>query len=442
MGNRGSFHRAYVEKGKSIPDFMSAGLIDYGAAFGAKLDSPINYRKHKPIADLLSYAFSNEKIHGHFRVSKYSAAGEDYHLTDEQVEFFFIRMFASTVDMCMHKLIDGDFSQNWFKAYFREIERGIFDEKLEVDLIIPIIGLSFDFPHYWLDEQKVGIFKMDLEFQEARHLDQQFHIKVPTYVARFSSHAFMLKGRTIENDGYMQTTYQAQFLIKREISLINSLFGLLKAATGHSTGYAQVIVHPLMWTPEYVAHLPAVISQSVRAYPSYFDDGVWRTKPDIVSSNYLDSISEILTATSIFNSKKMRLAVSRLNSCLLRETEEDQILDACIGLEALFGDEDKQEMTHKLALRIAGVTHLFERGEYLKKDVFKAVKTIYGYRSAVAHGKTSNSKNQVVEVGGQKFPTVQFAIDLLRETIIALGKNSRFLKQGEIDTYILLDSPS
>lgn len=444
LGGHLRFHRAYKVEGSSMPGFVEMGLKDYGQAFGSKADYPIQWKEQPPIVDLVNYALETEPINSHFRVSKYSMAGPDYQLTDSQLEWIFIDMFGSIVDMCLHKLAQGEFSADWFKPWYRELERGIFDKELEVDLVVPIVALSFDFDSNWLDEQKVAIFKMNNEFQEARFLDQQFDIKVPSSIAGFSSHAFMLKGRRIVNDGFLQISYEGRSLIEKEISLINSLFGLLKAATGNATGYAQVVLHPVMWAPRYRAHLPVVLSETMRAYPVSFDRGVWVQQPEIVLSNHLDSVSGILKAKNVFNHKKIGLALSRLNSCLLRENKEDQILDACIGLEALFGDNDKQEMTHKLALRIAAITHLFDRGEYLKKDIFRAVKTIYGYRSAVAHGGSSDSKNQFVTVAGNKIPTVEFAIDILRETIIALGKNPRFLDPAEIDIYILilLDSPS
>jgi len=181
------------------------------------------------------------------------------------------------------------------------------------------------------------------------------------------------------------------------------------------------------------------LSETVRAYPTSFDDGIWRRNPEIVKLNHLDSISEILTAESTFRHKRIKLALSRLNTCLLRDNNEDKILDACIGLEALLSDDNKQEMTHKLALRLAAISPYFERGKYLKKDVFKAAKKVYGYRSSVAHGGNSN-KNSHVTIAGSQIPTEEFAIDLLRETIIVLGKNSNFLNPASIDFNLLLST--
>src|SRR5205085_12249355 len=107
-----------------------------------------------------------------------------------QFEYIFIDLFAAVVDMCVHRLADNEFSSNWFKPWYRELERGIFDEELQVGLIVPIIALSFDFDSHWLDEQKVAIFRMNKELQEARLLNQQFDIKVPSLITGFSSHAF------------------------------------------------------------------------------------------------------------------------------------------------------------------------------------------------------------------------------------------------------------
>lgn len=433
------FHRAYRVEGTPMPTFLPMGLKDYGAAFYTT-PKVIVWKEHLPIRDLVDYALSTDPISRHFRLAKYTLAGDNHSLSDENVAYLVIKLFAGVVDMCLHKLSNDDLSVNWFKPWYREIERGIFDKELEVDLIIPIVGLSFDFNSHWLYEQTVAIFKMNEEFQEARFLDQQFDIRVPSIVAGFSSHGFLLKNRKLANDGFLQISHQAQVLIKNEISLINSLFGLLKAATGDATGYAQVLIHPLMWAHRYLAHLPVVISEAVRAYPTSFDEGVWRKTPQVVPLHHLKSISKILSTPDTFKDKRISLALSRLNSCLLRENKEDQILDACIGLEALFNDSDKQEMTHKLALRVAAISQYFERGEYSKKDIFAAVKTIYKFRSTVAHGGKTNSKDSVVTIAGGESPTEEFAVDILRESIIALGKYPQFLDSAKIDFDILLGS--
>lgn len=440
FGGHSSYHKVYRAHDTPMPGFTPGNLVDYGRAFDKIATSATKLEEERPIADLVNYALSTDQIQKHFRLAKYTLAGDEYTLPDKQVRFFFVQLYASVVDMCLHKLVNGDFSINWFKPWYREIERGILHTDLEVDLVVPILALSFDFESRWLDDQRVGIVRMSNEFQEARFLDQQLDIKVPSAVTGCSSHAFVIKGRRIKNDGFLQVWHEAQTLVKKEISLINSIFGLLKAATGYATGYSQFVLLPLMWAHRYLAHLPVVISESVRAYPTAFDDGVWLATPPVVPSNQLDSIAEILTTSSTFTNRRMKLANSRLNSCMLRENLEDKILDACIGLEALFSDSGKQEMTHKLALRIAAVSRYFEQGGCPKRDIFAAVKKIYSLRSSIAHGESGSSKDATVTVDGIEYLTVDFAIDLLRECIIALGSNPVFLSPEKIDFYILLDS--
>jgi hypothetical protein len=62
----------------------------------------------------------------------------------------------------------------------------------------------------------------------------------------------------------------------------------------------------------------------------------------------------------------------------------DRILDQTIILEALFSDDEKQELAHKLSLRIA---NLLGRDFEERKSLFKMVKDGYTARSKLSHGR-------------------------------------------------------
>ena len=72
--------------------------------------------------------------------------------------------------------------------------------------------------------------------------------------------------------------------------------------------------------------------------------------------------------------QKIRLAIHRLNLSSMRTTDEDGVIDAMIAMEALLSD-GTQEMTHKVAMRLAGLCKL--KGDSRCEQAFKEMKQIY-----------------------------------------------------------------
>jgi hypothetical protein len=143
----------------------------------------------------------------------------------------------------------------------------------------------------------------------------------------------------------------------------------------------------------------------------------------------------------IERSGRLRLAIKRLNSCFLRENEEDAILDATIGMELLLSDSETQEVTHKLALRLAALSTLVPRYARQATTVFHNVKSsIYPYRSAVVHGNESgaNKKREIKTKTGDAIPAVKLATEYLGMAVQAVASNPEFLDPRLIDEKILL----
>lgn len=97
-------------------------------------------------------------------------------------------------------------------------------------------------------------------------------------------------------------------------------------------------------------------------------------------------------------------------------------------------------MTHKLALRAGAVSRLNSDKFYNPVEIFKAVKIIYSYRSAVAHGSKDVEKKRMLEIGDKKITSVEFAIDLLRKSIMILLENQKYLEPYNIDEDLLLSA--
>lgn len=432
IGSHVGFRKATF-LGQPFPSFINTGLKNYSQPFALGGSLVFECRKYEAFRDLVEYALGNTRIRNHF--AKVDTGDKVVELNQDAVEDTLIQLVGSTVDMCMHKRFENEFSLDWFKPYYREIERGIFDRELEVQIHVPILAVDFKFESERLTDD-VAIFRMGPEAHEARSYEQELDPRVHWLVARHASHAFLLNNKRIENKGYRNTDAEAFKLIESESDNIDRLFGLLRMATGVQTGFAQILVTPLMWSFGYLAYLPPFLRYVARSYPREFDEGIWLRSSPKVSSGDLEPLRKLISDADLSKHRRLRLAISRLSACLLRETEDDRILDAAIGLEALFGDTDKQEMTHKLAMRTAAVSSLSGQSTFHALDVFRAVKTIYKYRSDVAHGSSAR-KNIKLVIDGKEYQTVDLAIELLRKAIMTLAANPAYLEPDIIDKALL-----
>lgn len=123
----------------------------------------------------------------------------------------------------------------------------------------------------------------------------------------------------------------------------------------------------------------------------------------------------------------------------MREEQEDVILDATIGLEILLSDGDTQEVTHKLALRLAALSSLVPGYEGQKSKIFHDIKSsVYPYRSAVVHGNEKKASKMAQLKSGKTTNGVRLAIDYLGMAVRAMAAYPEFLDPKAIDDQLLL----
>ena len=71
-------------------------------------------------------------------------------------------------------------------------------------------------------------------------------------------------------------------------------------------------------------------------------------------------------------------------------------------------------------------------------EVFRDLKKVYGYRSAVVHGSaTAARKEEIVRQGGDKVPAHAVAVDLLRLALSVLLQHPRYRDPKAIDEDLL-----
>jgi hypothetical protein len=109
----------------------------------------------------------------------------------------------------------------------------------------------------------------------------------------------------------------------------------------------------------------------------------------------------------------------------MRDEQEDPILDATIGLEVLLSDGNTQEVTHKLALRLAALSTLVPGCKHQAAAIFRNVKkTIYPFRSAAVHGneeKARKTREVRTETGEASQTTIDTAVERLSNHSAEIG---------------------
>jgi hypothetical protein len=122
---------------------------------------------------------------------------------------------------------------------------------------------------------------------------------------------------------------------------------------------------------------------------------------------------------------------------MLREEDDDRILDLLIGLEAVLGDGDKSEMTHKLALRTAAV--LADAGASDPTRIAADVKQLYAYRSAIAHGRDRSArKHRYLGEAGNQVAASTLGTLYLRKVVLRLAERPDLHNAKAIDAELIL----
>ena len=144
----------------------------------------------------------------------------------------------------------------------------------------------------------------------------------------------------------------------------------------------------------------SVIYNSLKS--SYGDPGetcVINNKNDTIALGDLGEIFHFIqSAHKNKKDNRFLIALRRLSSGMSECYDEDKLLDYMIGLEALYLPGINQELTFRLALNVALASELDKQK---RKDIYKFIKKMYGYRSKISHGnqlKGNDFRDDVVKL--------------------------------------------
>jgi hypothetical protein len=420
-----------------ITKAYKADVPDYKGALGTEEGqfTPIAFGGWESFKRLLELAHNHEGLKQSFMIDPTKIEDE---IGERFWNFEVSRLPLALFDRLMHVYGDN-FTESNLRQVYCQLEQGVLGDDLPIVLAVPILLTKFESEVFAIDSG-VAVLAMSKE----HHLALVSRWGRPTssvneVVSHAATHMLILVNWTMPNlRGSPSPPYNQ--LDWYPLNQIDRFFDAMRVVTGIDTGYAQAFIIPERqeWAYDFKRDLPAVIEgASARRYPSHFDDFGWLEERDAVTDEDLREISEIYRGLD--GKDSIGLAARRLSAGMLRETEDDAVLDLLIGLEAMLSDQDKGELTYKLALRTAAV--LGQLPNYNPSIIFGQVKRLYEYRSAVAHGRSKKvAKLRTIPSGDENVSAIPLATELLREVIRQLVKRQDILTPGDIDSRLILRS--
>jgi hypothetical protein len=402
--------------------------IDYSAAFrrGEQSDWYLSLDKLPAFDALQRYVRENEEL---LRKLIYPAQ----ELTAAPVDFgeFQIDRFAmKLLGRYRHLHRDEQYNESRLLPIYLELERGVLDDELPIDVVVPLLFLGFA-----VDDCHIGGNVSIVRLSDDLHLARAAIGGAwdNTVVRGAASHALRLTGYTILNRSNqigLAETYPVQ--------RIELFLAALRIVKGVETGYAQLLAVPDRWAHGWRAWLPALEGTSCRAYPPEFDNYRWLRPIETLNADDLLETGEVFAALEEADNNKIRIAVKRLNRCHVRSDEEDAMLDAVVGLEALLADDSKDGIAHRLALRLGALATVPPEADLSPQEVFASVKRMYDYRSRLVHGgEKANQYREIALPGNQRELAVNLAIRYLRRALQILLKHPQYRDPKAIDMRLL-----
>lgn len=440
----GKYHNfpnlSYKENG--LPNFSTSfggGPTDYRDCFNSFGGKPplINGDNLESFKELVSFVRSHNSLKTRFDLELNKNATNELNIEIDQI--IVISGIKDCIEKYIHNFNSFEFDEVKAKETISHTISYIFDEQLNIDICIPILFLNFQFDQFQL-ARNVYIERIPDSQHLARYNVKSYNTSTHEQVISSATHALVLKDWLVPNPeriwGFDILTNSRAY----PLDLINQFFGALRICLTVDTGYAQIYALAKGWHAHSKANLPHVQGVSIRSYPTKFEDYYWNIENvPTVNSDTANQIKELFNQIKSAKQNSINLSLKRLNSCLVRDEEEDAVLDATIALEALLSDNSTQEMTHKLAMRVGALSNLDCSHERTPQESFQDIKKIYGYRSAIVHGSKDLSKKRIIKIDEQKNTSAHLlAIDYLKMILKVLLKHEKYRQPETIDSELLL----
>ncbi len=338
---------------------------------------------------------------------------------------------------------NAEFDLVRFLPLYLRWEEEYFADQVPIDVVVPLLMIQAEFDEFRFGTHVV-IRRMDTRFQRERATLLHSEHHVHEWAAQAATHAVVIEGRSLSRAKRFSLTgypWEVEDSEAVPITLVERVLASIRIATGFNTGYAQVLIHYRYVNSEHSdSFQPDIHGIPVRRYPVSFDHWGWlRPTPIITVSQAEDAAHLFGPLEQVPESSTLAIAARRINDCYLRDRKDDAILDAVIAFETLLSDDEHQELTHKLALRVAAILKREPNPPKSPVEAFSEIKRIYAYRSKLVHGKSKEVGKYLAKYfGGDANRPLAAALDYLRFVMRFLLQNEKYRNPAEIDRHLLI----
>lgn len=426
-----------------LPQLSSSsfqGPKEYRGCFGVLGREPLVIEQDiSSFNDLVDFVKDRPSLLSRFVLEHWESQNKGLDLDIDLPAMFIRSTIKDAIERYAHIYGTFDFDESRANNIVAEVESVVFDESLNIDILVPILFVDFEFDIRELVDG-IKIQRIDEKFHLARSKVRSRNVSVHDSVLSSATHALVLENWCVPNADRMLQFDILDNPRAYPLDRIDKFFGAVRIVTGFDTGYAQVLAAAKGWIRDPKADLPYIEGATVRCYPARLEDYYWNLESiPVVSPEQVEAIAKVYGGLENAKEKKIDIAVKRLNLCLVRDSEEDLVLDAAIALEALLSDDGNQEMTHKLAMRVGALSKLSVSFGKTPQQAFKDVKSIYAYRSAIVHGSKNLDKKRVIRIDAENEVAVHsLAVEYVRKLLKILIENPDFRDVKRIDDELLL----
>lgn len=347
------------------------------------------------------------------RVRPQNAAGTlPADLSDQLMETTIVLFVASIYDRAMALGFKVDAPA--VADLYMQREKAWLAPTLEYQLVAPLVLTDIDI----LDEalQVDADTRLErLTDDDLRRMSEVDRFKVMSPLADAAKWAVVVDMPPMENIGEGRSLFMPDDPV--DTSKIDAVCDAVRIVSQARPGWARIFRRPRDWATGWKDDLPNLNHAfTARRFPSDFESGGWLKKHPCVTSEEAAQLPAIVAALTK-GSAQAKLATRRLSMAMLRDAPDDQLIDACIGLEALLGHKGA-EISYRVAVRAAALLSSHPDAPRSPEVIFKATRKVYDRRSELVHGSTSN-KNASFELtpGKEPMPTHAVAVWLLQDVL-------------------------
>ncbi|MDD2818716.1 MAG: HEPN domain-containing protein [Candidatus Nanopelagicales bacterium] len=397
------------------------GRIDYAALIG-KGHRPIDATSFESVRNFVAFVLADPTISPRLKPAMDGVAADTV--------TYFAGSLASAlpIDIATHSMTIGLTAEDDLRDLYCQIERYWLAPTLSVDYVVPLVLTALDGVDPIEVTASTRLVRMDDDMLHARAMAGQMNVldPVPSPITGAATHALVIGTFQRDNQGPLEAMISRRSLdLDDVLSEADLACESLRILGVKVVGYASVFLVPRDFSSGWHRRgLPELsLVKTMRRYPEILDNYGWLADIPAFPMRWLDGLPTVASALAQA-SPRVRLASRRLTQSMLRSDELDRLLDACIGIEALVGGDDNNEITHRLAQRV-GVALATSRtadgrrrslGSTDLDKVYETMKAVYSDRSKVVHGTTHVPKTR--DFRGELIPTHLLAGDILRYLLI------------------------